>query len=93
MVGILTPLNFFYDRYSSHATHATSPMPNPSTTGGPGPNPGCDCDGAMFDKRCSDPANDPYGGLGCMACGKNDCRYCGHDNLPQCEGTNIIIFV
>ena len=24
--------------------------------------------------------------LGCMACGKENCRFCGHDNLPSCEG-------
>ena len=45
---------------------------------------GCDCDRAGYDSRCSDPGNDPFGGLGCMACGKDNCRFCGFDNMPPC---------
>ena len=69
-------------------TPNSNPTNNPTDgpTQPPTPPPGCDCDGAAYDARCSDPANDPYGGLGCMACGKENCRFCGHDDLPDCEG-------
>ena len=46
----------------------------------------CECNGAEYDQRCSDPAHDPYGGLGCMACGKENCRYCGSTPFPDCSG-------
>ena len=39
--------------------------------------PGC-CGGESFtDLLCNDVPNDPHGGLGCKACGVQDCRLCG----------------
>ena len=39
--------------------------------------PGC-CGGESFtDPLCNDVPNDPQGGLGCKACGVQDCRRCG----------------
>ena len=39
--------------------------------------PGC-CGGDSFtDLLCNDVPNDPHGGLGCKACGVQDCRLCG----------------
>lgn len=42
------------------------------------------CDNAEYDNRCLDPSSDPYGGLGCKACGIDGCRFCGFGNMPDC---------
>lgn len=48
-------------------------------------NPACDsCSGAEYDVRCADPPTDPFGGLGCMACGISTCRFCGTSSMPDC---------
>ena len=40
------------------------------------PAPGsCDCGGAEWDWRCHNPSTDPLGGLGCMGCGVQECRF------------------
>ena len=51
-----------------------------TTTHGPLPG-GCDCHpgGVTTDPRCHDCGNDPWGCLGCQACGVDDCRFCGFD--------------
>ena len=74
---------------SSFTDSPTTNDPGPQTTTPKEPtsNPDCDCDGAIYDNRCADPSNDPYGGLGCMACGHENCRFCGNGNLPPCGAT------
>jgi len=64
---------------------------NPDPTDPPGPtNPpspdGC-CQGqtSMTDPRCSDCGSDPYGCLGCNACGIPNCRFCGTTHTPPCS--------
>jgi len=44
---------------------------------------GCDCHpgGTIFDPRCRNCGNDPWGCLGCQACGVQDCRFCGFDGF------------
>lgn len=45
-----------------------------------------ECQRARKDTRCEDPNSDPFGGLGCNACGCEQCRYCGFDGYPECGG-------
>ena len=46
--------------------------------------PGC-CGGESFtDPLCNDVPNDPQGGLGCKACGVQDCRRCGGSVYIPC---------
>ena len=33
---------------------------------------------------CSDPTTDPHGGLGCKACGVQECRLCGEGVYIPC---------
>ena len=57
---------------------------------------GCDCTLVEYeitgtgeteiDSRCLDIPNDPFGGLGCNACNRPDCRLCGFGDYPQCGG-------
>ena len=35
------------------------------------------CKDANYDVRCEHPESDPEGGLGCNACGHQECRICG----------------
>lgn len=74
------------------STQSSEPtQTNPSSTTKPTtapPNPGCGCDSAEYDSRCSDPSNDPFGGLGCSACGEKNCRFCGNTPFPDCSGGN-----
>ena len=44
-----------------------------------------DCDRSVEDKKCGDPTTDPFGGLGCNACGKRTCRHCGFGPYPACD--------
>jgi hypothetical protein len=61
---------------------ATTPWGATTTTDPTGPTTtvppldGCDCHpgGTVSDPRCHDCGNDPWGCLGCMACGVKDCR-------------------
>ena len=52
---------------------------------------GCDCkknvpdEESKTDARCLDIPNDPYGGLGCNACGVPDCRFCNFAHFPPCN--------
>merc|ERR1719341_2465925 len=41
----------------------------------------CGCDGAEYDEGCD------RGGIGCMACGKTNCRYCGSEGMLPCKFT------
>ena len=41
----------------------------------------CGCDGAEYDESCAN------GGVGCMACGKTNCRYCGNEPFYPCKYT------
>jgi len=70
----------------------TTPGPGPTNpTNPPGPTtkpPPSDCDvchGSESDDRCYHPENDPFGGLGCNACGRAGCRFCGYDIYPPCS--------
>ena len=46
--------------------------------------PGC-CGGESFtDPLCNDVPNDPHRGLGCKACGVQDCRRCGGSVYIPC---------
>ena len=44
-----------------------------------------DCDRSVEDKKCGDPTTDPFGGLGCNACGKRTCRHCGFGPYLACD--------
>merc|ERR1719153_2009029 len=62
------------------------PQPTNNPTEKPTTHPpvdGCDCHpgGTTVDPRCHDCGNDPWGCLGCQACGVQDCRFCGFDNF------------
>lgn len=72
----------------------TTPGPGPTTrppTAPPGPTtkpPPSDCDachGSESDDRCYHPETDDFGGLGCNACGRPGCRFCGYDVYPPCS--------
>ena len=65
------------------------PTQKTTTTFKPTDHPdGCECDGETeTDTRCLDIPNDPYGGLGCNACGFADCRFCNFDPFPPCDAT------
>jgi len=68
----------------------TTKPPGPGTTNPPGPTtkpPPSDCDvcaGSESDDRCYHPETDEHGGLGCSACGRPGCRFCGYDVYPDC---------
>ena len=38
----------------------------------------------MLDDYCNDPGSDLYNGLGCNACGIQNCRVCGIDGYIDC---------
>lgn len=65
----------------------TIPSKETTTTFKPTDKPGgCDCNGeSQTDARCLDIPNDPYGGLGCNACGVPDCRFCNFAPFPPCD--------
>ena len=48
-----------------------------STTHGPLPHGCCQGEQSVTDPSCNDIPHDPWGGLGCDACGIQDCRFCG----------------
>merc|ERR1711971_1140632 len=53
----------------------------------PAPMPGQSCcpgTESFMDPLCNDPPTDPYGGLGCNACGIQECRICGGDVYISC---------
>ena len=60
--------------------------PTPPTTHPPTPtaSPGCCGPQSFPDPLCNDPPNDPHGGLGCKACGIQDCRLCGQGVYIPC---------
>merc|ERR1711936_1019018 len=64
-------------------THGPGPDTTTTTTSNPNPG-GCCGDDSKTDSRCNDCGNDPYGCLGCNACGIPDCRICGVANYPDC---------
>ena len=68
-------------------TQKTTPSKKTTTTFKPTDHPdGCECNGETeTDARCLDIPNDPYGGLGCNACGFPDCRFCNFDVFPPCD--------
>jgi len=68
-------------------TQKTTPSKKTTTTFKPTDHPdGCECNGETeTDARCLDIPNDPYGGLGCNACGFPDCRFCNFDAFPPCD--------
>ena len=47
----------------------------------------CGCDGAEYDEGCD------RGGIGCMACGKTNCRYCGSEGMLPCKFTTGKLFL
>jgi len=56
-------------------TRPPSPTNSPTTSQEPG---ACACDNhTIKDPNCLNCANDPFGCLGCEACGVEDCRFCG----------------
>lgn len=68
-------------------TRTTTQSKKTTTTFKPTDHPGgCDCDGETeTDARCLDIPHDPYGGLGCDACGVPDCRFCNFGVYPPCD--------
>ena len=67
---------------ASGTTSSVSSAPSSTT---PAPSGPC-CSGGTSntDSRCNNPGSDPYGGLGCGACGITNCRFCGYDHWPDC---------
>lgn len=61
-------------------TTSTTTRAPPSTTG----EDGCCGPQSFPDPLCNDVPNDPNGGLGCKACGIQDCRLCGEDVYIAC---------
>ena len=58
---------------TSPPTRPPSPTNSPTTSQQPG---ACACDEhTIQDSNCLNCANDPYGCLGCKACGVEDCRW------------------
>merc|ERR1719481_124907 len=43
---------------------------------------------SMTDARCLDTSSDPFGGMGCNACGINDCRFCGPPDFNNINCTD-----
>jgi len=69
---------------------STTSLPNPTDTGSPtspttSQKPGaCACDSQTIkDPNCLNCANDPFGCLGCQACGVADCRFCGFGEYAE----------
>merc|ERR1712045_358141 len=44
----------------------------------------CCGDDSVVDDYCNDPSTDPYDGLGCNACGIQNCRVCGVAGYIDC---------
>jgi len=69
------------DEGSGPGPTPTDPPPGPTNPPGPGCCPGTE---SFTDPLCNDPTTDPHGGLGCDACGIQDCRICGGDIYIPC---------